>query len=74
MAPPRRARKPAAVATPRPAAPCRSCGRPLAAPSDVGWECQCGVVVCTTDSCIEDYFKFVAKGEATRCLSCGEIL
>jgi hypothetical protein len=71
-----RARK---VARERPAQPqvvrrCRGCDRELASPSDVGWECECGVVVCSESVCIEEYFKFVAGGEATRCLSCGLLM
>jgi hypothetical protein len=50
---------------------CRACERELKLPSDVGWECECGVVVCAAPECIEEYFRFVADGEATRCLTCG---
>ena len=50
---------------------CLSCGRELLAPSDMGWECECGVVVCTNPECFEECFKAVADGEATRCRTCG---
>ena len=53
---------------------CRACDRELASPGDVGWECECGAVVCTSDECVAEYFKFVAGGEETRCLSCGALL
>ena len=53
---------------------CRSCERELAQPGDVGWECECGVSVCANDECIAEYFKFVAGGEGTRCLTCGALL
>jgi hypothetical protein len=53
---------------------CKACGRALDAPGDVGWECDCGVVVCTQDECVSEYFRFVAGGEATRCLACGAVL
>ena len=50
---------------------CRACGRGLETPSDVGWECECGAVVCGDPECIAEWFKPVAGGEATRCLTCG---
>ena len=50
---------------------CRGCGRRLASEAEVGWECECGVVVCTDPACFEEHFKRVAGGEATRCRSCG---
>jgi hypothetical protein len=37
----------------------------------VGWECECGAVVCPDPDCFDEYFKQVAGGEATRCLTCG---
>jgi hypothetical protein len=49
---------------------CRNCGRELAA-SEVGWECECGIVVCEDPVCFDEYFKAVAGGEATRCRTCG---
>ena len=49
---------------------CRNCGRSLGAPADVGWECDCGVRVCTDEDCFKEWFRRVAAGEATRCLSC----
>jgi hypothetical protein len=58
----------------RPAGPpraCRSCGRPLGGPGDIGWECDCGVLVCAEAECFEEYFKTVAGGEGTRCRTCG---
>ena len=50
---------------------CRNCGSALATPPDVGWECECGIVVCTEPGCFDEYFKTVAGGEATRCRTCG---
>jgi hypothetical protein len=50
---------------------CRACGRTLATPAEEGWECECGVVVCTDRDCFEEYFKVVAEGEGTRCRTCG---
>jgi hypothetical protein len=50
---------------------CRNCGRPLASPAEVGWECECGVRVCQDPDCFAEWFKQVAGGEATRCLACG---
>ncbi len=50
---------------------CRACGRSLEVASEVGWECECGVRVCGNPECIEEWFKSVADGEATRCLGCG---
>lgn len=49
---------------------CRCCGKTLA-PSQTGWECECGVIVCTDPDCFEEYFKMVADGEGTRCRTCG---
>ena len=46
----------------------------LAEARDVGWECECGVIVCAQEECVQEYFRFVADGEATRCLSCGAVL
>jgi hypothetical protein len=43
----------------------------LREPEGVGWECECGVVVCTDQECFDEYFKEVAAGEGTRCLTCG---
>jgi hypothetical protein len=53
---------------------CQACERSLAHVREVGWECGCGVVVCAQDECTSEYFRFVAGGEATRCLSCDAIL
>jgi hypothetical protein len=50
---------------------CQSCGREMRLPAEVGWECECGVAVCLEQACFDDYFKVVADGEATRCLTCG---
>jgi len=50
---------------------CHYCGRPLAGPADVAWECECGIRVCGDPDCFAECFKVVASGEATRCLSCG---
>jgi hypothetical protein len=50
---------------------CRNCGRALASQLDVGWECDCGVLVCSDPDCFAEWFKHVAGGEATRCLTCG---
>jgi hypothetical protein len=52
---------------------CRACEKPLLAPGDVGWECECGVAVCADPTCFEEYFKLLAGGEATRCRSCGVV-
>lgn len=53
---------------------CRTCGRELLVPTDIGWECECGVIVCALEECINEHFRGVADGEAMRCLSCGAIL
>ena len=50
---------------------CRACGEALGEPLQPGWECECGVVVCTDPACFEEYFKVVAEGEGTRCRTCG---
>ena len=50
---------------------CAACGRALIHPSDVGWECECGSVVCALPDCFAEYFKSVAGGEGVRCLTCG---
>lgn len=50
---------------------CRNCGRTLAGPAEVGWECECGIRVCFEPECFAEWFKPVAGGEATRCLGCG---
>ena len=50
---------------------CSGCERDLGTPSEVGWECECGAVVCGDSDCFEEYFKRVADGEATRCRTCG---
>lgn len=50
---------------------CRACERGLANDEEVFWECECGAVVCEDPACFEECFKFVAGGEATRCLVCG---
>jgi hypothetical protein len=52
---------------------CRACRRALAGRSEVGWECECGALVCAEPDCFEDVFKQVAGGEATRCLVCGQV-
>jgi hypothetical protein len=52
---------------------CRSCQRALPEAAEVGWECECGTAVCTDPECFEEWFKLVAGGEGTRCLSCGQI-
>lgn len=52
---------------------CRGCDRELSSASEVGWECECGVVVCTEKTCFDECFKVVAGGEATRCLICGVV-
>jgi hypothetical protein len=52
---------------------CRVCRRVLAGRADVGWECECGAVVCAEPECFEEVFKHVAGGEATRCLVCGQV-
>jgi hypothetical protein len=49
---------------------CRACERELA-PAEVGWECECGIVVCGDAACFDEFFKAVAGGEATRCRTCG---
>lgn len=53
---------------------CRACERTLTQAREVGWECGCGVVVCAQDECTSEYFRFIADGEATRCLSCSAVL
>jgi hypothetical protein len=50
---------------------CRACAREITRPSEVGWECECGVVVCTDSECYEEYFKGVGGGEGVRCRTCG---
>jgi hypothetical protein len=50
---------------------CRNCGRILAGPAEVAWECECGIRVCADPDCFEEWFKPVAGGEAIRCLTCG---
>jgi len=50
---------------------CRACGREIGELAALGWECECGVVVCTDPDCFAEYFKVVAEGEGTRCLTCG---
>jgi hypothetical protein len=52
---------------------CESCGSDLSG-AERGWECDCGVAVCTEPGCFEECFKLVAEGEATRCLACGEVV
>jgi hypothetical protein len=52
---------------------CRACRRALAGRGEIGWECECGAVVCADPECFADVFKHVADGEATRCLECGEV-
>lgn len=53
---------------------CRACEGELRTPGEVGWECECGVVVCAEIACFEEYFKLVADGEATRCRTCGLVM
>ena len=53
---------------------CRACRREIREPAGVGWECECGVVVCTDAECFAEYFKHVAEREGTRCLSCGLVI
>lgn len=53
---------------------CKACGKSLTSPTEVGWECECGVVVCSNDECVGEYFRFVGGGEGTRCLTCGLLL
>ena len=50
---------------------CRACAREVTSPSLLGWECECGVLVCTDPACYEEYFKWVADGEGVRCRTCG---
>ena len=50
---------------------CRNCRRLLGPQAEVGWECECGIAVCTDPDCFQEWFKHVAGGEATRCLTCG---
>ena len=57
--------------TEEPARRCRACERALEGPADLGWECECGVVVCANPGCMDEYFKTVAGGEGIRCRSCG---
>lgn len=75
MAAPRAPRKgaPSSGRAPEPGPPrrCRNCRRGLPLAGEVGWECECGVAVCTEPECFAEYFRLVAGGEATRCLSCG---
>jgi hypothetical protein len=62
------------VAAPEAPRRCKACDRTLEAPGDIGWECECGVIVCSQEECVSDFFRFVGGGEATRCLSCGAVL
>jgi len=52
---------------------CRACRRPIEGRAEIGWECDCGAVVCAEPECFEEVFKHVAGGEATRCLVCGQV-
>ena len=52
---------------------CRVCRRALEGRGEIGWECDCGAVVCAEPDCFEEVFKHVAGGEATRCLVCGQV-
>lgn len=52
---------------------CRACRRALGGRGEIGWECECGALVCAEPDCFEDVFKQVAGGEATRCLVCGQV-
>ena len=52
---------------------CRACAREVTSPSDLGWECECGVVVCADPACYEEYFKWVGGGEGVRCRTCGVV-
>ena len=65
-----REREPRVACVPA-ASRCRSCSHALESPGEYGWECECGIVVCMDRDCFEQYFKPVAGGEATRCLTCG---
>lgn len=60
--------------TPPAARRCRACGREIREPAGIGWECECGVVVCTDAECFGEYFRQVADGEGTRCLTCGLVM
>ncbi len=53
---------------------CHACERQLTSAADVGWECDCSVVVCTDPECFDEYFKLVADGEGTRCRTCGLLM
>jgi hypothetical protein len=51
------------MASPRNTSPesaAEGCQRELRQPSDVGWECECGAVVCPDPDCFDEYFKQVA--------------
>jgi hypothetical protein len=50
---------------------CRNCRQVLGTQAEVGWECECGIAVCADADCFQEWFKQVAGGEATRCLTCG---
>jgi hypothetical protein len=50
---------------------CRACARPLVSPTELGWECECGMVVCKDPGCQDEYFKWVGGGEGVRCRTCG---
>jgi hypothetical protein len=52
---------------------CRACRASIGSRAEVGWECECGALVCAEPDCFEEVFKHVAGGEATRCLLCGQV-
>ncbi|HXB55195.1 MAG TPA: hypothetical protein VN461_10455 [Vicinamibacteria bacterium] len=60
-----------AESTAEPRRLCRACAGEVTSPTDLGWECECGVVVCTDPACYEEYFKGVGGGEGVRCRTCG---
>ena len=52
---------------------CRACRTAIGSRAEIGWECDCGALVCAEPDCFEEIFKHVAGGEATRCLVCGQV-
>jgi hypothetical protein len=52
---------------------CRACRAAIGSRAEIGWECDCGALVCAEPDCFEEIFKHVAGGEATRCLACGQV-
>ena len=63
------------MSEPATAAPrtCDVCYEPIAGAVETGWECECGVVVCTDADCYDECFKTVASGEGVRCRACGHL-